>query len=469
MKKRPEPTKNNERLRALPSVDECLKEVSETEAAKRLGKRRTADLVREAIAETRRAVLSGEDLGDIPHEVSERFSRLAEKSLSRGLRKVLNATGVILHTNLGRAPLSDDAREAILNAASYCTLEYDPQIGGRGPRAPLAERLIAELTGAEDALIVNNCAAAAYLVLKNFAEGGEVVISRGELVEIGGDFRVPEILAASGAEMREVGTTNRTSIDDYRDAIGERTRLILRVHPSNYRVVGFTEQAEIGELAALAAERSLVLFEDIGSGLVVPLGDALGDEPTPRASMEAGVDIAAFSGDKLLGGPQAGILVGKSGYIAELRSHPLYRALRPDKLIYAALEATLLAYDRGSERADIPVLKMISESSESLDVRTRGLVDAIREKSEGLGFRIEIRKGSSTTGGGTSPLSRLATHIVAITHEERSPDAIARLLRTGEVPVIARIEDDAVCLDLRTIENDEELAEALLKALASTA
>ncbi|KXJ98648.1 MAG: L-seryl-tRNA(Sec) selenium transferase [Acidobacteria bacterium OLB17] len=462
MKNRPSPEKNAA-LRSLPSVDECFQTLAGTKLSARLGKRRFTDIIRQAIADTRRSILAGETIADASHAVEARVLSLAEASLARGLRKVLNATGVILHTNLGRAPLSEEALEAIENAAAYCTLEYDLNTGGRGVRAPLAEKLLADLTGAEDAVVVNNCAAAAYLVLKTFAAGRDVIVSRGELVEIGGDFRVPEILAESGAAMREVGTTNRTSLEDYDAVLGPSAAMILRVHPSNYRVVGFTEQAALPELVELAEKNNIILFEDIGSGVLIELSNfGVKDEPTVRDSVAAGAHLVAFSGDKLLGGPQAGVIVGKEGLIARLRRDPLYRALRPDKLISAALEATLLAYARETAEGELPVIRMLAETAASIRERAAMVVEATAEAFEEAGFRVELRDGFSTTGGGTAPLAKLETCLIAITHPEISADTIAARLRLGTTPVIARIEENTVCIDLRTIENAGELIAALL-------
>jgi len=454
-------------LRSLPSVDECLQQFADSDLAARLGKRRLTDVIRQAIADIRRSLLAGEMFDDVSAAVEKRAVELANLSLARRLRKVINATGVIIHTNLGRAPLSAEARQAIADASAYCTLEYDLNTGGRGVRAPLAEKLLAEITGAEDAVVVNNCAAAAYLVLKAFAAGKEVIVSRGELVEIGGDFRVPEILAESGAVMREIGTTNRTSIDDYEAAVDPATAMILRVHPSNYRVVGFTETATLRQLAELAERKGVILFEDLGSGALIDLSPfGVGGEPSVRDSVNAGVDIVAFSGDKLLGGPQAGIVVGKREFVEKLRRHPLYRAFRPSKLISAALEATLAAYSRETASSEIPVIKMLAEPKEAIRGRAAAIADKVRDAMERRGFAVELRDGFSTTGGGTAPLARIETSLLALTHATLSADAIAAVLRSAETAVVSRIEDDAVCLDLRTVDNDNALAEALF-ALAA--
>jgi L-seryl-tRNA(Ser) seleniumtransferase len=383
---------------------------------------------------------------------------------------VINATGVVIHTNLGRAPLSKNARRAVADeAAGYCTLEYDVDTGKRGKRGQRAEELIAELTGAEAALVVNNCAAAAFLVLKALADGGEVVISRGELVEIGGDFRVPDVLAQSGATLREVGTTNRTKLTDYESAIGENTRMILRVHPSNYRIVGFTASPDIAELAETAHRHGILIYEDIGSGALVDLSEfGLVDEPLVNVSIRAGVDIVTFSGDKLLGSVQSGIIAGKVEMIEKLRKHPLYRALRPDKMTYAALEATLASYRRGTELHDIPVLRMISMNKEEIASRVNGFAEQLRKILPGIcDLKFEIIDGLSAIGGGAAPTARMETVLLALTHDKITALNLERALRHSIPPVIARIEDERVLIDLRTVSESEE--SELLNALSRSA
>lgn len=305
-------------------------------------------------------------LDEAVRRLAESFTREEATKLSH----VINATGVVLHTNLGRAPLSDEARRAVSEeAARYCTLEYDLRTGERGRRGARVEALLAEVTRAEAALVVNNCAAASLLILSTLAKDGETIVSRGELVEIGGDFRVPDVMATSGARMIEVGTTNRTKLQDYERAFNERTRMILRVHPSNYRIVGFTASPTLAELAALAHRHDLLLFEDAGSGALEDLSDyGLADEPVIKKSIADGADIVAFSGDKLLGGAQAGLIVGRAEIIERLRRSPLYRALRVDKLILAALQATLESHARGRALAEIPALRMIATQREEIDL-----------------------------------------------------------------------------------------------------
>ena len=375
-----------------------------------------------------------------------------------GTRKVINATGVVIHTNLGRAPLSEKAQMAVAGAASYCTLEYDLLTGKRGRRGHRAEALLAELTRAEDVLIVNNCAAAAFFVLTVFASGGEVVISRGELVEIGGDFRVPDVLSQSGATLHEVGTTNRTKLADYEKAINEKTRLILRVHPSNYRIVGFTATPSVAELAVLAHSKDLLLYEDIGSGALIDLsGLGLRDEPVVSRSIADGADVVTFSGDKLLGGPQAGIIAGKIEYIEQLRKHPLYRALRVDKLAYAALEATLDAYRRDAAVDEIPVLRMLSMSKAEMEMRVVRFAKQIEEKLNGSSnLRFETLDGASAVGGGAAPAVQPETKLLAVSHSSMKAPKLEQLLRNSEPPVIARIVDDRVVIDLRTVSEADE-------------
>ncbi len=359
---------NSSTLRAIPSVDQLL----HTDVAMRLrtsiGLPRLTAIAREVTEEMRTGAQSGGLLEDSKQALlalaATRLNEISQVEKLARLRRVINATGVIVHTNLGRAPLSEAARNAVQQASRYCTLEYDPSTGSRGKRGQRIEELLTQLTGAEAALVVNNCAAAALLILSVLAGDGETILSRGELVEIGGDFRVPDVMANSGTVMVEVGTTNRTSLEDYRKALNDRTRLIMKVHPSNYRIVGFTAAPQLSELAALAHEVGMWLYEDAGSGVLNDLSAyGITDEPIIRESVSAGADVISFSGDKLLGATQAGLIVGRREIIDRLRKHSLYRALRVDKLCMAALEATLEAHRR--EAIDeIPVLQMLSLSAD---------------------------------------------------------------------------------------------------------
>lgn len=384
-----------------------------------------------------------------------------------GTRRVINATGVVVHTNLGRAPLSEKTVAAILREASnYCTLEYDIETGGRGKRGAYAEQLLAELTGAEAALIVNNCAAAAFFILSVFAKDGEVIVSRGELVEIGGDFRVPDVLAQSGSTLAEVGTTNRTKLADYEKAFNKNTKMILRVHPSNYKIVGFTATPSIAELAAFAHKKKIVFYEDAGSGAIFDLSEhGLKDEPVISRSIADGADLVSFSGDKLLGSSQAGLVVGKKSYIEKLRKNPLYRALRVDKLAYSALEETLRAYARGTALNDVPVLKMLSMSPDTLAARTKKFaLKLAKERKDPQGLQIALSGGWSVIGGGSAPAVQPPTTLLSLTHESLSAKDLEKELRSSDPPVIARIENNAVLIDLRTVSEREQ--NELLSVLA---
>ncbi|HEX7173929.1 MAG TPA: L-seryl-tRNA(Sec) selenium transferase [Pyrinomonadaceae bacterium] len=460
-------------LRALPSVDALLRTPEAQELRERTGAVRLTALAR-SVTEELRAELSARGADgngaaardELLAEAARRLQREAAREGLAGVRRVINATGVVLHTNLGRAPLSEAARAAVAReAASYCTLEYDLAKGERGRRGARAEKLLAELTGAEDALVVNNCAAAALLVLSVLARGGETIVSRGELVEIGGDFRVPDVMAQSATTMIEVGTTNRTRLSDYERAITERTRLILRVHPSNYRIVGFTAAPSLAELAELAHRAGLPLYEDAGSGALIDLTPyGLGDEPVIRDSIEGGADVVTFSGDKLLGAAQAGLIVGRGDVVERLRRHSLYRALRADKLALAALEATLEAYRRGTATSEVPALRMLSATREEIEVRARAFAEGLRARSEAGALRVEVVEGRSAVGGGSAPTTHPPTALVALSHPVLSADALEEALRHARPPVIARILDGRVALDLRTVAEDEEAE--LLDAVA---
>ena len=463
---------SNSILRNLPSVDELLRSQIAQEIAARAGERHAAALCRQVIDEIRQEI--GEVAGGA--HTKQSLNALAESKLGNvwrvenmsGIHRVINATGVVIHTNLGRAPFSENALRAIADEASgYCTLEYDLENGKRGRRGRRAETLLAELTEAEDVLIVNNCAAAAFFVLTIFASGGEVVISRGELVEIGGDFRVPDVLSQSGAALREVGTTNRTKLTDYEKAINDKTRLILRVHPSNYRIVGFTATPSVAELAELAHRHGLLLYEDLGSGALIDLsGLGLNDEPVVSRSIADGADIVTFSGDKLLGGPQAGIIAGKSEFIDRLRKNPLYRALRIDKLAYAALEATLDSYRRDAAETEIPVLRMLSASKSEIGRRVEFLAKQLSEKLGGTSnLRFEIADGVSAIGGGAAAAIELETKLLAMSHQKMKTPRLEQLLRNADLPVITRIVDDRVMIDLRTVseQDEKELFEILCR------
>lgn len=450
-------------LRNLPSVDELLRSQSAREIIDAAGEQYLAALARKAIEILRQEI--GKDAANdrskesLLADAEDRLKSLWQAEIKTEIKKVINATGVVIHTNLGRAPLSDNARRAIADEASgYCTLEYNLETGKRGKRGGRAERMLAELTGAESVLVVNNCAAAAFFVLTVFASGGEVVISRGELVEIGGDFRVPDVLSQSGAALREVGTTNRTKLADYEKAVGDHTRMILRVHTSNYKIVGFTAMPTVAELSALAKKHKILLYEDIGSGALFDLSEfGLADEPVVSRSIEAGADVVSFSGDKLLGGPQSGIIVGRLDLIEKLRKHPLYRALRVDKLGLAALEATLQAYRRDSATSEIPVTRMLSMTESEIAERVVRFGKKLDEATGKNGnLQIEIVDGLSAVGGGAAPAAQLKTKLLALSHRRMPAERLEHLLRSSDPPVIARIVDGRVMIDLRTVLEDDE-------------
>jgi L-seryl-tRNA(Ser) seleniumtransferase len=380
--------------------------------------------------------------------------REAEATTELSLQSVINATGVILHTNLGRAPLAPEALAHLVQAAAgYSNLEYDLERGERGQRDVHTDRLFGRLLGAERALVVNNNAAAIFLALNTLAEGAEVIVSRGELIEIGGSFRIPEVCVKSGAILREVGTTNRTRAADYAAAINEHTRVLLRVHPSNFRVVGFTERPSLDDLAELARKHKLILMEDLGSGCLVDLTSCgVRDELPASLSLQAGADVVTFSGDKLLGGPQAGILVGKREPLERIRKNPLFRALRVDKLTIAALESTVSLYLQG-KLDSIPALRMMRLSKEEIAVRAERLAARV---SAHPGFTAVLRDGESVIGGGSTPGQSLATALVAVRHSSLSAAKLEETLRRQKPAIVGRVEQDEFIVDLRTVGEGEE-------------
>ena len=446
--------------RDLPRIDELLGAAGDLVA--RHGKGAVTGALRESVERARSELLSGVDASV---EVSTLVAGAAELLAARrpeALRPVINATGVVVHTNLGRAALSAEAVEAMTGAAGTCDLEYDLASGARGSRGARLAPLIAEASGAEDGMAVNNAAGALVLALAALAVGRPVLVSRGELVEIGGSFRLPDILAASGARLVEVGTTNRTRAGDYAAAIDRHpdAALILKVHPSNFQVSGFTESAEVDELAVLARARGLVLLHDVGSGLLGPSEHPwLAGEPDLRSSLSAGAHLVVCSGDKLLGGPQAGLIAGDAEPVGACRRHPLARALRLDKLRIAALQATLEAHLRGDRRA-IPVWRMLDAEPAALELRAMALADA-------CGPDARVADGESVVGGGSAPGAVIPTAVVRIACA--SPDRVARHLRHGEVAAVARVDDGALWLDPRTVDpaDDTLLGELVRAALAA--
>jgi L-seryl-tRNA(Ser) seleniumtransferase len=460
-------------LRQLPSVDEMLLRPGIAALCNTVERGYAVATVREVLSEVRREIIS-EDVADetaiTPDALEQRIVDTVQTELAPSLRPVVNASGVILHTNLGRAPLTLAAVEELRKSATqYSNLEYDLSAGARGKRDVHLSRLIERLTGAEAVIVVNNCAAAVLVTLAALARGGEVIVSRGELIEIGDGFRIPEIMEQSGAVLREVGTTNRTRIPDYENAISERTRLLLRVHPSNFTVTGFTEKPEIAELIALGARRSLPVVEDLGSGCLVDLSAAGIHEPTARESVDAGFSLVLFSGDKLLGGPQAGIIAGKKDLVAKVRRHPLFRALRVDKLTITAMEATLRAYLRAAWD-EIPSQKMIRCSVEEIAHRAAKLAVSLQLRVSSHGVRIELADGHSLVGGGSTPAQSLPTKLLRITSARYSAADLEARFRKGPagIPVIARIEDDCLLLDLRTVfpEQESALADSIAAAIS---
>ena len=460
-------------LRLLPSIDVILRSKAAEKIVKECGAKHLTMLARTISDTLRQEILQKANTDtisreDLLKESERRLEKAWADEQNSSLQRVINATGVVIHTNLGRAPLSENAQKAVADeAARYCSLEYDLETGKRGKRGGSVENTLAELTGAEAALIVNNCAAAAFLVLKVLSENGEVVISRGELVEIGGDFRVPDVMTQSGAILREVGTTNRTKLSDYENAINDNTRLILKVHPSNYRIVGFTAMPDLAELADLAHRKGILLYEDAGSGALLDLSEyGLTDEPIIPQSIAAGADVVTFSGDKLLGGVQSGLIVGRRETIEKIRKHPLYRALRVDKIIYAALAATLEAFRRETALEEIPVLKMLSMTNDDLAARTRNFAQSLGETlSENHNLKFEIIEGNSVIGGGSAPAVQPLTTLLALKHAQISVSKLERNLRLSSPPVITRILEDKVLIDLRTVSESEEpeLLEVLIR------
>jgi L-seryl-tRNA(Ser) seleniumtransferase len=440
-------------LKQIPGVDLLLQEPEIRELGARLSHRTVVGLIREVLSEKRGAILRGEGTPEkvTPAAIVARIQECARELSAPPLRKVINATGILIHTNLGRAPLSPGAQQAVSDIlAGYCNLELDLRTGRRSSRLARVRDLLVRVTGAADALAVNNNAGAVLLALQGLCFGREVLVSRGELVEIGGSFRLPDVMMASGAILREVGTTNRTRLADYARALGPETGMILKVHPSNFRITGYTEAAATAELAALAREHDIPMMEDLGSGaLDVHPADYFGDEPRVQAVLAAGADLLSFSGDKLLGGPQAGILLGRADLVAQLRSHPLARVVRLDKLHLAALEATLIEYLSGTPGCRrVPLYRLLHR--DVAELRTLG-AELSRSLAERLpaGWSVELVETNAAVGGGSLPGQTLPSVGLAIARRGQSMDALARHLRQGRPAVVGRIEQDRLILDLR--------------------
>jgi L-seryl-tRNA(Ser) seleniumtransferase len=492
--------KASDLYRELPGIDELLRESEVAALVAQEGQSATTDACRVVLARLREEIAGGRldadklriALSGIHAAIRNELSR----SLGYSLKPVINATGVVLHTNLGRAPLAPSAIEHIRETAeTYSNLEFDVESGERGKRDVHVDRLLRQLLNEENlglrptgragvlvptapqqdggtgvlarglsTILVNNNSAAVLLALNTLAEGGEVIVSRGELVEIGGSFRIPDVMAKSGATLREVGTTNRTRISDYERAINERTKLMLRVHRSNFEITGFTEQPDVRELVALAAKHKLPVMEDLGSGALFDLRTiGINNEPSVLDSLRAGVHVVTYSGDKLLGGPQAGLISGREDLVQKMRSNSLFRALRVDKLTYAALEATLLAYVKRDHNA-IPALRMMQLSKVEITERAKQIVLAIGSTR----MKAEFTDGESLIGGGSAPSAVLPTTLIALTSQEMSANDLAARLRRSNPPIIARVEEGRVLLDLRTVfpAQDEVLGQVLAQAAA---
>ncbi len=449
-----------ELLRKIPSVDRVLKMFPNSN-------KETKDAVRKGLNNLRKAILENH-LSEITDEIVRKFIiKEIEKAKRFNLRKVINATGVIIHTNLGRAPIGNEVAEHLKEIITgYSNLELNLETGKRGIRYQNVKELLKELTGAEDVCVVNNNAAAVLLVLSALAAGKEVVVSRGELIEIGGSFRIPDVMKQSGAILKEVGTTNKTHLKDYEEAISENTGLLLKVHTSNYRVLGFTESVDSKQLVALGRKHNIPVYEDLGSGSFIDVRHyGLSYEPTVQDVVKSGVDIVSFSGDKLLGSAQAGIIIGKREFIEKIKKHPLNRALRIDKMTLAVLEATLRLY-KNEEYQKIPVWRMISEPENSIKERADKLCKLLTEKLPAT-FSVSVNREEAEIGGGALPLETLPTFVVEISIKDKSEESFYELLRKEEPPVIGRLKNGKLLLDMRTVKEEE--VEVLSKSVLSAA
>ncbi|MCE5265494.1 MAG: L-seryl-tRNA(Sec) selenium transferase [Deltaproteobacteria bacterium] len=460
--------RRKELLKNLPKIDEMMLRIDRVEDLAGFPREIVKEACRTVVEDLRAGILGekGEAFRlPTPEQAADRAAAIVEGYRAYRLRRVINATGVILHTNLGRAPLCQEAIERVVEVArGYSNLEYDLEKGQRGLRYDHVRGLLCALCGAEDALVVNNNAAAVLLVLNSLAEGKEAIVSRGELIEIGGEFRIPEVMEKSGSRLREVGTTNRTRLADYERAIGPETGIILKVHTSNFRIMGFTEEADLPSLVALGKRREIPVVDDLGSGCLIELDRyGLEREPTVRDCLAAGADVVTFSGDKLLGGPQAGIILGKRAFLERIRHNPLNRALRIDKLTLAALEATMVKYLRPAEAlAEIRVLRALTEPASDLKKRTRRLAAMLR-RALPEGAEIELVAGVSMAGGGSLPTREIPTFLVGLRVSGLSVSALEAKLRKRTLPVIARVAVDQLLLDVRTIDPAEfsEIRDAL--------
>lgn len=455
-------SQSHDLLRELPSVDRLLNHARSAPLLARFNREYVAEQCRATLEELRTAIRRGSSIaeGELEEEsILARVERKIESERGPQLIRVVNATGTILHTNLGRALLPQPAIEAMSRAAAHpVNLEYDLAQGERGRREDAIEGLLRDLTGAEAATAVNNNAAAVLLALNTLANGKEVIVSRGELIEIGGAFRIPEIMAKSGAILREVGTTNRTHPEDYEKAISEKTALLLKVHTSNYKIVGFSSDVSLQDLVAIGKRHGTPVMEDLGSGALVDLSRyGLPKEPLVAERIALGADIVTFSGDKVLGGPQAGLVVGKKAWVSEIAKNPLHRALRCGKLTVAALEATLRLYRQSPDIAgEIPTLKAFTRSVEEIGAMGAKLMPALQD-ALGPGFRLALEDSTSQIGSGALPTEEIPTKVIAIHHETMGADRIAERFRRADPPIIGRVKDSRFLLDLRAIFDPEDL------------
>lgn len=473
------PTLRQKILRKIPSVDEILSREEILDLLSVHPRAVVVEAIRKGLERLRKEILNRDDLsGDEEVLLSfENIFPLFQKEINLQvqprLRRVINATGIVIHTNLGRAPLHPLAINHMVEVAkAYSNLEYDLALGERGDRYSHVEEILCRLSGAESALVVNNNAGAVLLCLNTLSEGREVVISRGELVEIGGAFRIPDVMKRSGAFLREVGTTNRTHLNDYQRAIGPQTGLLLKVHTSNFRVMGFVSEVSLNELVQMGREHHLPVMEDLGSGCFVDLTQyGMEKEPTVQDAIRTGVDVVTFSGDKLLGGPQAGIILGKKDILESIKVNPLTRALRIDKLTLAALESTLLLYlDEKRAMEEIPTLRMLGLDTRKLKRRGRRLLKRLQEKVK-KGVQFTLKEDVSQVGGGALPLQELPTIILSVKSPDRSVNSLEGSLRKGDPPIISRISKDELVFDMRTVFDEEIpiLAQGIEKALMKIA
>lgn len=461
------------KLRNLPAIDQLMADQRFLNLLKTtlISKRVLTEWLKEQAEFMRQRIINNEfsdrvlDKEQLTDHILDSLNRKINALSQNNLRRVINATGVVLHTNLGRARLSERAIKQIEEvASSYSTLEYSLATGKRGSRHDLVEDYLKEVTDAEAAMVVNNNAAAVYLVLRALAFEKEVIVSRGELIEIGGSFRISEIMKESQAQLIDIGTTNKTHLRDYEKAITEDTALLMKVHKSNFKLIGFTEEVNTEELVDLSRKSNIPIYEDLGSGTLFDFKTKqIGDEPTVQDKVAAGIDIISFSGDKLLGGPQAGIIVGKKKYIEAMKSHQLARVLRVDKFTLAGLEATLKSYASGQEISEVPTVRDIAETKETILKRGQFFVDQMIDQDTGFSFTLS--EGKSKVGGGTMPEVEIDTYLVKVSHTRYSSEEIAKLLRKCDVPIIVRVQHDTVTLDFRTIHQKEisELVDAFFK------